>query len=122
MEGILSPETLQITVSEAYASLYAAMASAADAARDRRAADEVVTDTRDAYLRSTDPKELGANEAARTAALNNFLCGERENARKAAEAEAAAVHSLRLAEKRVEEARCYLTIARIAAGLPERSH
>ena len=122
MASILSPSVLQLTVSEAYANLYKCMADTHDAMQVRRDVDVVLVDTRNEILHDTDPKDLGSNEAQRTATVNVMLCDEIDQSRKAQEDEQEAIHCLRIAEKRVEEARAYLTIARIAAALPERSH
>jgi hypothetical protein len=114
---IFSHATLAERIEHLYADLLAAMDAAHSAAQDRQDADELLVDARARILGTHDPKDLGGNETARAARVNELVAGELKNQRDAAQTERAKLHSLRIAEKKVEEVRLHVRMAELAAGV-----
>lgn len=114
---------LQESILNAYRNLKNAQEVAFNAVGTRLNADEVVLDRKLTILleHADDPKKLGANEAARDAAIRQMLRVEIGTQAMAVENERLAQHKLRMAQIDVEFVRAMLRTVEVAAGI-ERSH
>lgn len=111
-------ETLGVRLADNYTTLRAAMQGAFEAVEEANSARLDLKEAQARILRdyADNPKELGGNEAARQARIDELTGDHRYNLAHAEDAERQARHQLDLARLDLEASRAQLRIAELLAG------
>lgn len=114
---------LQSQITAAYTRLDSAQVEAFNKLTARQSADALVAETRQGILlqHADDPKQLGGNEAARNARIEELMHSELAAQSAAVREQQQADHELRRAQTTVECTRAILRTVEVAAGIDRQS-
>jgi hypothetical protein len=115
----LTPDTLAKQVNDAYLKLKNATTKAFEATTKRQDADALLSEVKQGIILqyAENPKDLGGNDAARAARVNELAQKEIADCAAAARAESVARHELTVAQMNVECIRAMLRLAELSAGI-----